>query len=62
MKKKEGGENSLVDAQFKRKIMNYNWEPLKSIFLNAQNQKPINTKHNSLKTDNKANQHVLKQN
>jgi len=55
-------ETSLVDAQFKWKIMNYNWELLKSIFLAAQNQKPIIAKHNSLKTDNQEKQRVSKQN
>lgn len=54
-------EKKGVDAQFRWKIMNYNWEPLKSIFLNVKNQKPIITKHNCLKSNNKANQHVLKQ-
>lgn len=41
--------------------MNYNWELLQSIFIDAQNQKPGIAKHNSLKTDNKAKQHVSKQ-
>lgn len=61
-KKRNKMENRLVDAQFKWKIMNYNWELLKSIFAEAPNQKPIIAKHNSLKTDNKGNQRVTKQN
>lgn len=61
-RKKNIIENNLVDAQFKWKIMNYNWELLKSIFLDAQNQKPVIAKHDTLKTDNKAKQHVSKQN
>lgn len=61
-RKKNIIENSLVDAQFKWKIMNYNWELLKSIFVAAQTQKPIIANRNSLKTDNKAKQHISKQN
>lgn len=38
LSRRKKNENSSVDAQFKWKIMNYNWELLKSIFLDAQTQ------------------------